>query len=407
VSTVGVVETELFRFGSSGDPFVLESGATLPEVTLAYETYGQLSEGRDNAVLVFHALSGSAHAAGFNAKGPGGELWTDECHVGWWDTFIGPGRVIDTEKFFVVCANYLGSCYGSTGPTSIDPRTGKRYAGAFPDVTIGDIVRSQMHLLDHLGIEKVLAVMGGSLGGLLAQDMAARFPGRVDLVVPIASGLRVPILTRLFTFEQIFALQEDPNFNRGDYYDQPEKPWQGVVLARMISHKTFVHLEVMEERARGHIVQADSDLKGYRLRHRIESYMLHQGKKFAKRFDANSYVKILTAWQTFDMAKLHGGGDRVEAYRASAEAGHRYLIFTVDSDVCFWPEEQAEIVEVLKAVGLEHHYITVHSDKGHDSFLLEPDLYRPYISYMLDQELIRRRQTARRAGKRVSFMPEI
>lgn len=407
MSTVGEVETQFLRIGSPGHPFVLESGEALPEVTLAYETYGTLSEGRDNAILVFHALSGSAHAAGLNARGPGSALWTDECHVGWWDGFVGPGKCIDTDRYFVICANYLGSCYGSTGPASTDPRTGRPYGSTFPDVTVGDIVRSQVHLLDHLGVDKLLAVMGGSMGGLMAQDLAARFPERVDLVVPICSGLRVPILTRLLIFEQIFALQEDPSFHRGDYYDKPDKPLQGLVLARMISHKTFVHLEVMEERARGLIVQADSDLKGYRMRHRIESYILHQGKKFAKRFDANSYVKILTAWQTFDMAKQHGQGDRQAAYQRSADAGHHYLIFTVDSDVCFWPEEQAEIVDVLKSLGIDHHYFTVHSDKGHDSFLIEPDLYGPFFSSTLDRELIRRRELSRRAGKRVSFMPEI
>lgn len=404
MSSVGRVSTQLFHFASPDDPFVLESGETLGPVQIAYETYGQLSEVRDNAILVFHALSGSAHAAGYNPRLGDNPYWTEECHIGWWDAFIGPGKCIDTDRYFVICANYLGGCYGSTGPQSPNPKTGRYYGSDFPDITIGDIVRSQVPLLDALGVEKLLAVVGGSMGGMLAQDFALRHPERVQLVVPIATGLRVPALTKMHNFEQLFALQEDPNFNRGDYYDGP-RPWQGLVLARMISHKTFVHLDALQERAKGEIVQADDDLKGYRLRHQIESYMLHQGKKFAQRFDANTYVKILTAWQTFDIATTFGGGDRVAAYRRSADAGHRYLVFTIDSDVCFWPEEQAEIVEALKANRIDHHYITVHSDKGHDSFLLEPELYAPYLSYILDQERLRLQAQLRRRAH--TFMPEI
>jgi homoserine O-acetyltransferase len=406
VTGVGRVDTQFFEFGSPERPFVLESGARLDHVRLAYETYGTLDAECDNAVLVFHALSGSQHAAGFNARVGDNPLWTEECHLGWWDSFIGPGMAIDTDRYFVVCANYLCGCYGSTGPTSIDPETGKPFGSRFPDVTVGDIVRSQVRLLDHLGIDRILAVIGGSIGGLMAMDMAVQFPERVRLVIPIASGVRVPALTRVHNFEQLFALQEDPNFNRGDYYGGP-MPYQGLVLARMIAHKTYVSLDVMQERAKGHIVQADGDLKGYRMRHRIESYMLHQGKKFATRFDANTYVKILTAWQTFDLAKTYGGGNVVDAFRRSAEARHRYFVFSIDSDVCFWPEEQFEIVDALKRAHIDHRYVTVHSEKGHDSFLLEPELYAPILTYLLDEELIRERADARRIGSKAAYLPEI
>jgi len=406
VNGVGPVESRFLEFGSRDEPFKLESGTTLSHVRLAYETYGKLSPQRDNAVLVFHALSGSQHAAGVNTNVEDNPLWTDECHVGWWDGFIGPGKALDTTKYLVICANYLGGCYGSTGPGSIEPETGRPYGSRFPDITVGDIVRSQIRLLDHLGIGKLLAVTGGSLGGMLAMDLAIQFPERVRLVIPVASGVRVPNLTRVHNFEQLFALQEDPNFNRGDYYDGP-RPYQGLVLARMIGHKTFVSLDLMHERAKGHVVQANGDLKGYRMRHQIESYMLHQGKKFAKRFDANTYVKILTAWQTFDLAKSYGDGNIVEAFGPSAEAKHRYFVFSIDSDVCYWPEEQFEIVDAIKRAGIDHRYVTVHSEKGHDSFLLEPELYTPILSYLLDEELIRSRADALRAGKVPLVTPEI
>jgi homoserine O-acetyltransferase/O-succinyltransferase len=385
--SVGTIETQLFRFGSPDEPFVLECGATLPEVQLAYETYGELSSQRDNAVLVFHALTGSQHAAGHNPQLGDNPLWTEECHLGWWEQFIGPGKALDTDHLFVICVNYLGSCYGTTGPHSINPETGKPHGSAFPEVTIGDIVRSQIPLLDHLGIDILLAATGGSMGGMMAMDLALRTPGRVRLVIPIAASAGVSELTKLHNFEQMFALIEDPHFCGGDYYDQPERPWLGLVLARMVSHKTFVHLGVLRERALGEIVQPNDVVRGYRLRHRTESYMLHHGKKFANRFDTNSYIRILGAWQSFDLARDHGGGDLSAAFRRSAEASHRYLVFTISSDVCFYPEEQGEIVDALKANGIEHQYYTINSDKGHDSFLTEPSLYSPLLRHALKEEM--------------------
>lgn len=406
-ASIGRIETKFFEFASPENPFVLESGERLKRVRIAYETYGELNEGRDNAVLVFHALSGSQHAAGYEPRVEDNPLWTQECHIGWWDGFIGPARALDTDKLFIICANYLGSCYGSTGPMSTDPDTGKPHGSRFPDVTVSDIVRSQMPLLDHLGIQTLLATTGGSIGGMLALDLALQFPERVRLVIPIAAGPGVTTLTKAHNFEQLFALQEDPNFHGGDYYDKPRRPSQGLVLARMISHKTFVSLRVLEQRARQRVVQDDDFVKGYHMRHRTESYLLHQGKKFAKRFDANSYIKILTAWQTFDLAKTHGEGDIVRAFRRSARAGHRYLIFTIDSDVCFYPDEQEEIVAALKANGIPHQHHTVHSEKGHDSFLIEPDLYTPLLRHFVDEELAHAQTHARRTGKAMSFMPEI
>ncbi|MBK6849201.1 MAG: homoserine O-acetyltransferase [Proteobacteria bacterium] len=375
-------QTRYCEIATADDPLVLHDGRTLGPCTLAYETYGELNAARDNAVLVFHALSGHQHAAGYDPVGPDNGLWSDECHLGWWDPFIGPGRALDTRRYFVICANYLGGCYGSTGPSSLDPASGRPWGSRFPWPTLGDLVDSQLRLLDRLGIERLLATTGGSLGGMCAMELACRYPERVRCVIPIASGLRATVLSKALNFEQIFAIQEDPAFCRGDYYDGPA-PQRGLALARMISHKTFVSLEVLRARARAEIVQPEDYLPTYRLQDQVESYMLHQGRKFVRRFDANSYLRISNAWQAFDLPRDRGGGD---ARRALAPCqGQRWLLFSIDSDVCFYPPEQAEIAEVLRALAIPLQYVTVHSDKGHDAFLLEPELFQPHISFALEQ----------------------
>ncbi|HOE94966.1 MAG TPA: homoserine O-acetyltransferase [Candidatus Sumerlaeota bacterium] len=391
------VETQFFTFAKSPeDAFVLESGDRFGPITLAYETWGELNADRSNAILLFHALTGSQHAAGFNPAVQGCEdLWTEECQIGWWNDFIGPGCALDTDRYFVICINYLGGCYGSTGPRSINPATGRPYGGAFPTVTVRDTVDAQMRLLDHLGIQCLLAAVGGSLGGMMVLELATRYPERVRCVIPLAAGHHATTLQRLHNFEAIFAIEEDRNYNYGDYYDG-DPPRMGLMLARMIAHKTFVHVDVMEERARGEIVQAEDDLKGYRLRHQIESYMLHQGKKFVQRFDANAYLRILYMWQNFDL-RARFNGDAVEAFKPCRH--QRYLVFSIDSDVCFWPEEQEELCQALKMADVPYQHITVHSDKGHDSFLLEPRFYAPYLSYVLD-ETWREIQAGQAAGDR-------
>jgi homoserine O-acetyltransferase len=360
-------------------PFKFADGGSIHPMVVAYETYGTLNSRKDNAILVFHALSGSAHASGTNKAGSKNVYWTDECHAGWWGDFIGPGMGIDTTKYFVICANYIGGCYGSTGPASINPKTGKPYGSAFPFPTITDIVESQVRILDHLGIKKLLAVVGASLGGFCVMDFAVRYPQRVKCVIPVASGVRATVLSKAMNFEQIFAIQEDANFRGGDYYDgQP--PTSGLTLARMISHKTFVSLTLLESRAKKAIVQPDDVLSGYKLQHQVESYLLHQGKKFVKRFDANTYIRIASAWQSFDLPRQQGKAlDRILSKCRDQE----WLIFSISTDVCFYPNEQAEIATALKANNIDFQHITVHSEKGHDSFLLEPDLYAPYISYKL------------------------
>ena len=380
--SIGEVKTKLFTFGDRRHPFVFRTGEKLDQVTLAYETYGKLSPAADNAVLVFHALSGSQHAAGINRSVPeAGKLWTEELHHGWWDALIGPGKAIDTRKYFVVCANYIGGCYGSSGPVSINPKTKKPYGRAFPTVMLGDIVDSQVKLLDHLGIAKLHAVIGGSLGGMCAVNFAVRYPERVDLVIPIASGISTAILQRIYNYEQICAIEEDKFFNGGHYYGA-KHPDRGLALARMISHKTFVSLEMMENRARKEVVRPEEDKdKWYWLAHPVESYLRGQGFKFVRRFDANTYLRIIDAWQRFDLLK----DTRKKNFRSVFQPcrGQRYLVFSIDSDACFYPHQQDELCRALKSAGVPYQHITVHSEKGHDSFLLEPELYTPHMVYML------------------------
>ncbi len=379
------MHTQFFHYGGPDAPVSLRSGESLPGVTLAYETYGKLSSDCSNAILIFHAMTGSQHAAGWNPGVEGiGKRWTEDCKVGWWDGFIGPGRAFDTDKYFVVCANYIGGCYGSTGPASIDPRNGRPFGSRFPSICIPDIVDSQVRLIDHLGVRKLRASAGGSIGGLLALDLAVRYPDRVDLVVPIASGLAVTPLQRILNFEQIMAIESDPDFCNGDYYDE-EGPVRGLALARMIAHKTFISLSALELRARQEVVEP-SDYKGrYRLTTSHESYMLHQGLKFVDRFDANSYLRIVEAWQRFDLAKISGTPLPQDAFGRCP--GVRFLLFSIDSDVCFYPQEQEELAAAIQTHNPHCLRITVHSDKGHDAFLLEPELFAPHIEFALSSSL--------------------
>ena len=370
--------------GTPEKPFPLSSGTELTDARIAFESYGRLNARKDNAILLFHALSGSQHAAGFTASVPDtGDRWTEDCQRGWWDLFIGPGKVLDTDKYFILCANYLGGCYGSTGPASINPATGKPYGASFPSISTRDVVESQRALLDHFGIDRLHAVIGPSVGGLLAINFATLHPERVKIVIPVACGPRTTVLTRLTLFEQVLAIENDPHFNGGDYYQGPA-PEYGLALARMISHKTFVHLDTIERRARNDLSQPGDQLSWYRVRNNVESYMLHQGKKFVKRFDANTYLRIADMWLNFDPLQDAGVQNYAELFERSRSAGHHYLIFSIDSDFCFYPEEQAELTSMLEKSGTSSMMITVHSNKGHDSFLLEPELYAPHLHYTLE-----------------------
>jgi homoserine O-acetyltransferase/O-succinyltransferase len=307
--------------------------------------------------------------------------WTEECRRGWWDGFVGPGKAFDTDRYAVISVNYLGSCYGSTGPASIDPATGRPYGSSFPRITLADIVDAQVRLLEHLGIGQLHAVAGGSVGGVMCVSLATRYPDLVRNVIPIAAGLQVTALQRIHNFEQINAIENDPDFAGGDYYEGPG-PVKGLALARMIGHKTFVSLAAMEERARSEVVQPGEGPAYYGVTNPLESYMWHQGQKFVQRFDANSYLRIMEAWQTFDLAAEAGVPGLEDLFTPCKH--QRYMVFTIDSDVCFYPDEQEEMARYLKLADVAYRRITVHSEKGHDSFLLEPELFTPHISQTLE-----------------------
>ena len=371
------------QFFNHPQAFALRDSSSLPAITIAYETWGELKPDGSNAILLLHALSGSHHASGINTEIPGvGDLWQPELHQGWWEEMIGPGKAIDTDHFFVVCPNYLGGCYGSTGPASINPETGKPWGGSFPSVSAADQVTAFALLLDSLGIGTLHAVVGPSVGGLIALTFATRLPERVRNVVTIAAGFKTTVLNRLILFEQILAIENDRNFNAGDFYDT-QPPLYGLALARMISHKTFVHLDSIETRARQDVIQADDVLAWYRVRDQFQSYMLHQGKKFVRRFDANTYLRIIDLWSRYDAIFEGDAQTPAELFERCAKAGQKWLVFSIDSDFCFYPEEQTELVSHLEASHVEVMHITVHSDKGHDSFLLEPELYTPHMVWNL------------------------
>ena len=378
--------TYFFETGSPQDPVLLRAGGSLPGVRIAYETWGELNADKSNAILLFHALSGSQHAAGKNHGVEGvDDLWQSELHDGWWDNMIGPGKALDTRKYFIVCANYLGGCYGSTGPSSIHPETGAPWGAAFPSISTIDQVNVFARLLDSLGIGQLHAVIGPSIGGLIAHTFATRFPDRVRNVVSIACGFKTTVLNRLILFEQILAIENDPHFQGGDYY-HGERPLYGLALARMISHKTFVHLDSIERRARRDVVQPDDVLSWYRVRDQFQSYMLHQGKKFVKRFDANTYLRLIDMWSRYDAVAEGEAENAVDLFKRCREAGQRWLVFSIDSDFCFYPEEQIELVRHLERAKVDVMHITVHSEKGHDSFLLEPLLYTPHMAWLLGTE---------------------
>ena len=345
----------------------------LPAFTLAYECYGELNADRTNAVLLFHAMTGSQHAAGYNPHvSQAGKYWTKDCHAGWWDSFIGSKRALNTDELCVICINYIGGCYGSTGPESIDAETGAPYHEHFPILSIADVVNSQVLLLDHLKIHVLRAVIGPSTGGLMALDFSVRYPDRVRFVIPVAAGLSTETLQRLYIFEQICAIE-----NNADA--------EGLMLARMIAHKTFVSLHTIEQRAHAKVRAPDIPFMFHQTKRAEESYMIHQGKKFMQRFSRYSYLLILEMWLLFSLQE----GDKdatLESVFARCRA-QQYLIFSISSDVCFYPEQQNTLHKLLKRVGIPSTYITVHSDKGHDSFLLEPELYAPYLRYTLENEI--------------------
>ena len=355
---MGLVEKQFFTFAGPDGPFALESGASLGPVTLAYETCGTLNADRTNAVLVLHALSGDSHVAGYYRA--------DDAKPGWWDIMVGPGKGIDTDKYFVICSNILGSCMGSTGPAAIDAATGKAYGAGFPMITIGDMVRAQKILVDHLGINRLLAVVGGSIGGMQVLEWCVRYPDRVAGAVALASTCRHSALAIAFNEVARQSIMADPNWRGGHYYDGP-RPGMGLAIARMIGHITYLSDESMRLKF-GRRLQNKSALSfEFGADFQVESYLQYQGNKFIERFDANSFLYITKAADYFDLAREHGSGSLVKAFsRTSA----RFLVVSYTSDWLYPTYQSKEMVTAMKKNNLDVSFCEIEAQWGHDAFLL-------------------------------------
>ncbi|HEY8369222.1 MAG TPA: homoserine O-acetyltransferase [Thermodesulfobacteriota bacterium] len=372
--SVGLVTTHHITLDG---PFRCQSGDVLPSVTVAYETYGTLSPARDNAILVAHALSGGAHAAGYSSP-------TDR-KPGWWDVMIGPGKPFDTSRYFVVCTNVLGSCYGTTGPSSIDPTTGRPYALRFPLVTIRDMVDVQARVVSALGIERLLCVAGGSMGGMQALQWLASYPNRVDSVVVSASCLRHTAMQIAFNEVGRRAITSDPNWNDGDYYGGPT-PGKGLAVARMLGHITYLSSEAMEKRFGR---RQRGPREKFRPTFEVEHYLDHQGQAFVNRFDPNSYLYITNALDTFDWHEEIAAVDR--ALRGVLE-GKRALVLSFTSDWLYPTEQSYEIATALSVRGMQVERHEVRSAYGHDAFLLEAEEQGPLVRDFLGAVLAARRR---------------
>jgi len=356
--SVGLVEKKTFTFAQPPDEMILESGARLGPVTLAYETYGALNAEQDNAVLILHAFSGDAHVAGYYHE--------DDARPGWWDFMVGPAKGIDTDRYFVICANILGSCNGSTGPASINPVTGKEYGLDFPMVTIGDMVAAQKVLIDHLGINKLHAVIGGSVGGMQALEWAVRYPEMVESAVLLATTTRHSAQAIAFNEVARQAICADPKWNKGDYYGT-DRPDMGLAVARMIGHITYLSDESMRLKF-GRRLQDRADFSfNFDAEFQVESYLRYQGRKFVERFDANAFLYITKASDYYDFERQHGNGSAVKAF---SETAARYLVVSFTSDWLYPTYQSRAMVKAMKKTGLDVSFCEVEARWGHDAFLL-------------------------------------
>jgi homoserine O-acetyltransferase len=344
------------------EPLQLRSGAVLERYALMVETYGTLNASRSNAVLVCHALNASHHVAGVGADAAQS--------LGWWDNMVGPGKPVDTDRFFVIGVNNLGSCFGSTGPTSIDARTGRAWGANFPLVTVEDWVDAQARVADRFGIEAFAAVIGGSLGGMQALAWSMRYPKRVRHCVSIASTARLSAQNIAFNDVARQAILSDPDFREGHYAEFGVVPRRGLSVARMIGHITYLSDDDMAEKF-GRTLRVDDIQYGYGVEFEIESYLRHQGDKFAQYFDANTYLLITKALDYFDPARDFGGS--LAAALAQSEA--RFLIASFTTDWRFAPERSREVVRALLEVGRDVSYLEIDAPHGHDAFLLDDARY--------------------------------
>jgi homoserine O-acetyltransferase len=367
-----LVTTQTYTFAQQ-TPFVLESGATLGPVTLAYETYGRLNADRSNAILILHALSGSAHAAGVHSA--------DDSHPGWWDDCIGPGKAFDTDRFFVICSNVLGSCYGSSGPASIDPATGRPYGLNFPVVTVGDMVRAQLRLIDHLGIATLLAVAGGSMGGMQALEWAAHHPGRLRAAIPLATTARHSPMLIAFSEVGRQAIYADPAWNNGDYYDNGKRPDAGLAVARMVGHITYLSDASMQQKFGRRLQTREQYGYEFQTEFEVESYLKYNGNNFTRRFDANSYLYVTKAMDYFDLSAPTGS--LAAAFAAAVDV--KYLVVSFTSDWLYPSYHSKELVRALTAVGADVTYLDIESTWGHDAFLLEVETMTRLLTSFLDR----------------------
>jgi homoserine O-acetyltransferase len=363
-----MVETSRVVLFTEDDPLVLDSGATLAPVEVAYETYGTLNADRSNAVFVCHALTGDAHAAGHHG---------DPARLGWWDTLIGPGKAVDTDRFFVVSANLLGGCQGTTGPSSIFPGNGKPYGLRFPLCTVRDLVTVHRRLLRHLGVERPLAAIGGSVGGMQVLQWSLDHPDELGSGLVICASARLTAQNIAFSAVARAAIMEDENFHGGDYYEHGVRPDKGLSLARRIAHITYLSEESMRAKFGRRLQHHGEPLHGFGIDFAVESYLEHQGESFLNRFDANSYLYLTRVMDYFDPL---GGGAPIERLRGSST---RFLVLSFDTDWRFPTAHSREIVRVLTAAHVPVTFREIASPHGHDSFLLPvPEYHRTVATFV-------------------------
>ncbi len=375
LNSVGVVERQYFTFADDA-PMLLDSGETLGPITLAYETYGTLNAERNNAILICHALSGDAHAAGL----------TSNNKVGWWDDCIGPDKAFDTNKYFVICSNVIGGCQGSTGPGSISAKSGEPYGLEFPVITVADMVRAQRHLIDALGIDQLLAVAGGSMGGMQVLQWTVSYPERVRAALPLATTARHSPMLIAFSEVGRQAIYADPNWNHGDYY-AGARPNTGLALARMIGHITYLSEESMHQKFGRRLEARERFGYDFETDFAVESYLHYNGNRFTERFDANTYLYVTKAMDYFDLAHSHE--NLMTAFAKCA--GLMYLVVSFTSDWLYPPYHSKEMVSALTGIGADVTYCNLQSTWGHDAFLLEVETMTQLISDFLGRVTVQHR----------------
>ena len=359
-NSIGIVKTKYFTFAEPPNELILTSGEKLGPITLAYETYGKLNKAKDNVLLIEHALSGDAHAAGYHSE--------DDKKPGWWDFMIGPDKPFDTNKYFIISSNVISGCKGSTGPTSINPKTDKPYNLSFPVVTISDMVKSQKFLIDSFGIKKLHAVIGGSMGGMQALEWAIKYPDMVTSVMPIATTSRSSPQGIAFDEVGRQAIFADADWKNGLYLNQNTTPAQGLAVARMLAHITYLSEESMHKKFGRKLQQKERYGYDFSTDFEVESYLKYQGESFIRRFDANSYLYITKAIDYFDLYRDYGSLEK-----AFKNVIAKFLIVSFSSDWLYNTSQAKEIVKALKVNRKHVTYCEVPSDYGHDSFLLRND----------------------------------